>query len=136
MPRTVVWLRGAGGRFDVLLPVLQSGDAFIRCCAARALARRGEPFPIAPFDEWEQMDDNGQIEAAIAALLELADARSMPALIHALHYQNFHPSYAGDNTPSMRERVVTTLLTLTGEDFGYDVAMWEQWAAQRAGNRC
>ncbi len=115
----------------LLQEALQSADAYIRCCAARALARRGESYPIAPFEEWDHIKEYWEMKDAINSLIVLQDSRGIPALIHALHFQDYD-CLSSNQKPSMRERVVAALIALTGEDFGYDVAMWQQWAAQRA----
>lgn len=102
---------------DLLQSNLNDEDLLYRMYTARALARKGVAYPLEPF---AACIDEIQVwipDEAIESLVELDDIRGAGLLIHALQHQRV----------DIRQQAGEALIALTGEDFGWDLEMWERW---------
>ena len=108
-----------------LIPLLgnlcQDAEPLIAMYAARALARKGTPLLLGPFQQCLRLIEMFYPEEALEALVELNAVEGAGLLIDALSHQRI----------DVREWVGQALIALTGEDFGWDTALWEAWWRDR-----
>jgi hypothetical protein len=145
--------------FTTLVAVaLDHADPETRIAAVERLARIDARAAAVPLAAALRSSDNSQVNRAAEALGRLRVQATVPVLVDAL--QTVHVvaaggddgpgrvsttfSSAGDSGLSMggngpkaakvaarNERVLEALVTLTGQNFGYDVAAWKAWLASR-----
>jgi len=106
---------------ELLRSNLINEDFLSRMYTARALARKGEPYPLEPFIACIDEIQMWLPDEAIESLVELGDIRGAGLLIHALQHQRV----------DIRKQAGEALIELTGEDFGWDLEMWERWWSEQ-----
>lgn len=105
----------------LIIPLLKEKDRRVRLEAVRALQRLHNPEAIDALlplvDDAKEPDKDVRAEAA-SALGQYAQPRVLQALISAL----------GDDDLLVTRATVSSLRTLTGQNFGEDQAAWTTWA--------
>ncbi|MHB0936429.1 MAG: HEAT repeat domain-containing protein [Armatimonadota bacterium] len=102
---------------ELLRSNLTNEDILSRMYTARALARKGATYPLEPFAACIDEMEMWLPDEAIESLVELGDICGAGLLIKALQHQRV----------DIRRQAGEALIALTGEDFGWDLEMWERW---------
>ncbi len=111
---------GGPEHVPVILKNLEDPDKLVRLEAARALQRVHNPIAVDPLIK--HCDDLQEVEAEVRAecadaLGQYAEPRVLSALQKCLSDPNLSVNYAS----------LSSLRTLTGQDFGLDRLVWRQW---------
>jgi hypothetical protein len=111
---------GSPEHVPLLVERLKDEDPSVRVEAARALQRLHNPVAIDPLlaalDHDKEPEPNVRLEAA-SALGQYAENRVVEQLIHSLQ----------DDNLAVNLTTQDSLRTLTGQDFGLDIAAWQAW---------
>jgi hypothetical protein len=111
---------GGPEHVPLLVGRLKDEDPIVRVEAARALQRLHNPVAIDPLlaalDRDKEPEADVRVEAA-CALGQYAENRVVEQLIRALQ----------DDNLAVNLRTQDSLRTLTGQDFGLDIAAWQAW---------
>jgi len=113
-------LHGSPEHVPLLVETLDDPDAIVRLDSARALQRIHNPLAIPALLKHLNIDneENELVRAECAhALGQYAQPRVVDALIASL----------ADPNLAVNEATRSSLRTLTGQDFGLDMAAWVEW---------
>ena len=104
--------------FDRLVNTLNDDSWQIRWQAVTELGDLKDPRAIEPLAKALREDENSYVRATAAwALGEIKDSRAIEPLIAAL----------SDESHGVKKNAALALKTITGEDFGKDPKLWQQW---------
>lgn len=125
-PRVRARMLGIAAEFDddaaraICVGGLDDPDPMVRTAACDAWVEIGGPESIRHLAHRYRSDDDIDVRLyALRALGDLGDDEAVPVLAEALE--------AAD--PAVQYRAVASLKEVTGEDFGNDVNVWREWAA-------
>jgi hypothetical protein len=108
-----------------LIEALGDADASVRWEAAKALQKIHDPQAVRPLIEAMQQDPDSDVRMASAiALGQYPQPGVFTALVGAL----------SDRAFGVVDSARTSLVLLTGQDFGYNGRAWLDWSAPRGGN--
>jgi len=111
---------GSPEHIPLVLAGLKDTDASVRLEAARALQRLHSPDAVGPLldalDPEKEPDTQVRAEAA-DALGQYAQSKVVDRLIQSLEDENL----------AINRGTLNSLRTLTGQDFGFDRALWAAW---------
>ncbi|MCL4220106.1 MAG: HEAT repeat domain-containing protein [Phycisphaerales bacterium] len=116
-------LHGSPEHVPLLIDTLDDEDVIVRLDSARALQRIHNPVAIEPLLARTRIEneENELVRAEAArALGQYPQSRIVDALIAALDDPNL----------GVNEAARSSLRTLTGQDFGVDIAGWVNWTKQ------
>lgn len=110
---------------ELIVPLLQDQEAFVRWEAAKALQRIHSPDAVRPLIRTARDDTDTDVRMAAAhALGQYPQPRVVDALIGALNDREF----------SVVNAAHESLITLTGEDLGIDSRDWLDWQREHRGS--
>ena len=111
---------GTSEHIPIILERLKDTDTLVRIEAARALQRLHSPAAVGPL--LDSLDANKEPEVEVRA--EVADALGQYAENRVVDrlIQTFE-----DENLSVNRTTLKSLKTLTGQDFGFDRALWSDW---------
>ncbi|GJQ28635.1 MAG: hypothetical protein HBSAPP03_05190 [Phycisphaerae bacterium] len=113
-------LHGRADHAPLLIARLTDEDPSVREEAARALQRLHTPEAVEPLMNAMRRDREDETPVRVQAALALgqyAQARVVEQLIAAM----------ADESLAVNASALSSLRTLTGQDFGYDRAEWQRW---------
>jgi HEAT repeat protein len=113
---------GGPEHVPLLVAHLTDEDPIVRIESARALQRLHNPVAIDPLlnalDMDKELEPRVRVEAA-SALSQYPETRVVDELIKSLRDDNLAVNRSSQDA----------LRTLTGQDFGFDLAAWQAWAS-------
>jgi HEAT repeat protein len=105
---------------EPLIKALQDGNVYVRKNAAWALGKIKDPVAIEPLAVILQDKNIAVRTSVVRALLAIQDPRVIEPLITALH----------DEDEKVRKIAGEALEEVTGEGFGEDIELWQEWWEQ------
>lgn len=111
---------GTSEHIPIILERLRDTDTLVRVEAARALQRLHSPAAVGPLLASLDVETEPEVEVrseVADALGQYAENRVVDRLIQAFEDENL----------SVNRTTLKSLKTLTGQDFGFDRALWSDW---------